>query len=117
MAAPAFQLKVADQAEAQRLLLKLQSNDERALCLEYGAWPSAVAGPPISLRGGTVVLPRQTAAPLEPYCPGGCDQIRIPPRGQLSAAIPYSDFGDPIEIASWPARQLEFAPQIRVCRK
>ena len=115
----AYRLDIQDEPALQRFRLVLASQDSRALCLEGDAWPAGHwGGDPMFLVSGAQSFSRPGKLMLtdSDYCPGGCPQLEVPPKGTLEAIIPYEDFGEPQQIAALPNRELQFSVYVSACR-
>lgn len=66
---------------------------------------------------GDLAFSRAGNSLMSRYCPGGCgEKLQVPPRGRLEAVVPYQDFGEPLQIASLPDRQLQFSVYVSAGR-
>ena len=115
-----YHLQITDNAGARRFDIELKSFDERSICIVLENWPSSLG----QLYMGSDIATLQTVSGDIPardanfgYCPGGCGEHRIAPRGELRGFIAYSAFGDEDKIAASPHKHLNYFPWPYYCAK
>ena len=114
-----YQLDVQDNPAELRFDIVLKSNDDRFLCVNVEDWPDSngslmVDNAELSLRVDGE-LRRARGKLMSMYCPGGCGELRIAPRGELRGFISYAVFDDPPRIASASSRELVFNEMPSYC--
>ena len=117
-APPMYDLVIKDNVEQRRFELMLVSTDERSICFEVEKWPNKhgqVSGG--SWRAILISGEQKFSAPDTNFgfCPGGCGIIVVSPGETLRGFIPYSEFGDPVQIAQLQDRRLEYLIVPRIC--
>ena len=116
-----YELRVADNVAKRQFDVTLKSHADRALCVSVEAWPSSDGSFPTA-TDEVVLIVGQDELPVRSelfsaYCPGGCGEHRIEPRGELSGFLAYDAFGDAEQLAASPNKRLRFQVSPAYCRK
>jgi len=116
---PRYKLVISDQPDFRRFRLRLESLDDRPLCLDITRWPNDIG----QLHFGSVWATLRSTqgtymARDENFgrCIGPSCTIHIKPRSSLTGFIGYSEFGNPKKIAKLSARRLQLDINPIVCR-
>lgn len=115
-----YALEISDNADAKRFDLILISKDVKPICVWIDNWPNDLGqlhmgADKATLRTATTELQAKVAN--FGYCPGGCGEHRIVPRGELRGFIAYSAFGDEDRIAAESDKRLSYFPWPHYCAK
>lgn len=115
-----YALEISDSPDAKRFDLILISKDVKPICVWIDNWPNDLGqlhmgADKATLRTATAEFQAKDAN--FGYCPGGCGEHRIAPRGELRGFIAYSAFGDEDKIAAEPNKQLSYFPWPYYCAK
>lgn len=113
-----FSLTIVDNIAQKRFDLALTSSASHPLCMPREAWPTAEAVP-AGFDGAILVTPggKKNLLPTgSAYCPGGCGEIRVNSGKTLLGALPYSAFGNIVDIAAEPMRTLIIEAHPYYCR-
>lgn len=119
LAPDAYRLEIRDNPSEHRFDVVLQSQHDRALCVNPDDWPNSkgmlfVENPQVYLDTSSARLPLKSSF-SSVYCPGGCGYVRVEPRGKLSSFFAYSAFDDADRIASETSRRLHFFVSPTLC--
>lgn len=118
-AADSYSLFIQDDAERERFELVLTSHASRAMCISVEQWPSRggelhMGSDVASVRvNGEVIRARDENFG---YCPGGCGEIIIPPKSEISGFISYSAFENQSRLTASPDKVLTFSVLPYYCR-
>lgn len=117
-----YRLQVTDRPDQKRFDVRLDSIDDRPLCITVENWPNRHG----RLHFGATWVNVTSAEGLFPggeenfgYCideNGGPCLIQIPPKSSLKGYIVYKEFGDPAKIAALSQRRLRFPVSPQVCK-
>lgn len=115
-----YALHIVDNADEVRFDVVLTSNDTRPLCVAIENWPNpsghfTVEKEDAFVKIGADVLPIKSKL-VSAYCPGGCGEYRIEPRGELRGFIAYEAFGDASRLAENEEKELNFPVSPYYCR-
>jgi hypothetical protein len=115
-----YVIDITDNVRAKRFDVVISSKDDRPICVWVDNWPNDLGqlhmgSDKAKLRTGSSVLAAKDAN--FGYCPGGCGEHRIAPRGELRGFIAYSAFGDEDKIAASPNKHLNYFPWPYYCAK
>lgn len=111
-AADSYKLKVADNSEARRFDVSLESGNTRALCISIENWPNQSGYFTIE-KGDTFVQVGTNrflakSGLMSAYCPGGCGEHRIEPNGSLRGFISYEAFDNSEKLSTESKKHLNF---------
>lgn len=114
-------MQINDNIAERRFDMVLKSNDTKPLCLSIEAWPSSTGKFPtenaaVTLKTTQGILPVRSEL-QSAYCPGGCGEHRIEPKGELRGFIAYEAFDDPTKLAADQIKQLQFSVIPSYCRR
>lgn len=109
-----YELITVDDQKNTAFHVSLKSKESAgAICIYIDHWP-AKNGSVKLVDDRVKIIYQNGVVPVFPPvyardCSGGCGSIRIRPNEEIRAVIPYSEFGDPKEIASLKNKRLEYS--------
>lgn len=115
-----YVMRISDNAAEHRFDITLKSYDTRRLCISVESWPNSsghftVENGDIFLRTGAGMLPAKGKL-VSAYCPGGCGEHRIEPKGELHGFVSYDVFGDASKLVADADKELVFPVSPYYCR-
>jgi hypothetical protein len=108
-----YKFTTSDDRENNAFIVFFRSSeDKKRICIDVQSWPNKAGA---VHYGGDAVKIIHDAGMISirdsnlGYCPNGCGSIRIKPNQEIRAVIPYSEFGDPKEIAALENKRIDYS--------